>query len=82
MKLRTGFISNSSSSSYSVSHTKMDGKSFCPYCYDNKEIYLRSEEDGYKAYECRCCNNSFDTPLSLTDIRRLKLGEINVHDGQ
>lgn len=55
----------------------MDDKSYCPYCFSNKEIYSLSE-GGYK---CKECFNYFDEPLSLTDIRRLKLTELN-DDGQ
>lgn len=73
MKIRNGFVSNSSSSSYTVTTIKMDSKCYCPECYSNREIEY-NDDSGW--YECQECHSSFLEPLTIKDIRRMKLDEI------
>jgi len=71
MKIRNGFVSNSSSSSFTVVTVKMDSKCYCPICYSNKEI--KQHED---YYECIECKNRFYDPLTIKDVRQLKLDKL------
>jgi len=73
MKIRNGFVSNSSSSSFTVMSIKMDSKCYCPECFSNREI--EQHEDNYHCVEC---GEYFYYPLDVKDIRKMKLDKLGL----
>jgi len=75
MKIRNGFVSNSSSTSYTIMTFLNDKSCYCPECYSNREIHYNDDED---YYECQDCDGIFYDPLKIKDIRKIKLDKLDV----
>lgn len=69
MKVREGFVSNSSSSSFVSSPIEMEG--YCPCCY-SKNIFT----DEYMPFKCASCKTLFNKLLTIKDIRRKKIEKL------
>ena len=73
MKIRNGFVSNSSSSSFVG--IECNDSQYCPNCFSNKDM-SGCDDGGYIYYSCGICHSDFSKPITLKDIRKLKLEKL------